>query len=296
MTKKGNSNERKSLCKEGKEAAEKKYKKHSAYASGFAKLVCMGKRRGLDGKMKVRKGYEEYKNEKDKKKKESTSGLSGWFKEKWVDVCSKKKDGSYKPCGRKNADDPKERKQYPYCRPSVRVNKNTPKTVGEMKKSEIEKMCKKKAKAKGKKNVYQSSKVTEYPFLPLKTVEQFEDYAEYRKVSKVARGEKKSSQSDMGFLEAYKKVKGNKEKLKNFPIKKEKKDGQDWWERRNNFCARHNKQMKNEDKYEKEGKYKGLPTRRHLGLIMWAYSPDSEKIKELGNKMKKIMQEKQMKN
>jgi hypothetical protein len=50
--------------------------------------------------------------------------LKRWFDEKWVDV----KTG--KPCGRssaKNSD-----RDYPACRPSVRVNSDTPKTSGEL--------------------------------------------------------------------------------------------------------------------------------------------------------------------
>jgi len=55
-------------------------------------------------------------------------GLGRWFKEKWVDV----KTG--KPCGRKKGE---KRKGYPACRPSKRVSKDTPKTVGELGKSKV---------------------------------------------------------------------------------------------------------------------------------------------------------------
>tara|TARA_A100001391_G_scaffold196314_1_gene174711 strand:- start:907 stop:1161 length:255 start_codon:yes stop_codon:yes gene_type:complete len=53
--------------------------------------------------------------------------LKRWFKEDWVDV----KTG--KPCGRRKGE---KRKGYPACRPSKRVSKDTPKTTGEMSKSE----------------------------------------------------------------------------------------------------------------------------------------------------------------
>ena len=56
----------------------------------------------------------------------SSGGLTRWFKEKWVDV----KTG--KPCGRQKG----EKRGYPACRPSKRVSSKTPKTVGEMTKSE----------------------------------------------------------------------------------------------------------------------------------------------------------------
>ena len=57
--------------------------------------------------------------------------LKRWFKEKWVDVKTGKK------CGRgKN----EKGRPYPACRPSVKVDKKTPKTTGEMTKEEKEKL------------------------------------------------------------------------------------------------------------------------------------------------------------
>ena len=66
--------------------------------------------------------------------------LKRWFKEKWVDV----KTGE--PCGRKKG----EGRPYPACRPSVKVDKKTPKTTGEMTKGEKEKFKKEKT---GPKNI-----------------------------------------------------------------------------------------------------------------------------------------------
>jgi len=56
--------------------------------------------------------------------------LNRWFKEKWVDVSRKKKDGTHPPCGRSKAK--KGSKGYPKCRPSVKVSSKTPKTSGSM--------------------------------------------------------------------------------------------------------------------------------------------------------------------
>ena len=56
--------------------------------------------------------------------------LNRWFKEKWVDVSRKDKDGKHPPCGRSKAK--KGSKGYPKCRPSVKVSRKTPKTSGEM--------------------------------------------------------------------------------------------------------------------------------------------------------------------
>ena len=66
--------------------------------------------------------------------------LKRWFKEKWVDV----KTGE--PCGRKKGDG----RPYPACRPSVKVDKKTPKTTSEMTKGEKEKFKKEKT---GPKNI-----------------------------------------------------------------------------------------------------------------------------------------------
>jgi len=69
----------------------------------------------------------------------SFGSLDRWFKEKWVNVC-KPKGKSYAVCGRSKSS----RKGYPYCRPLKRINSQTPKTVGEIGKEKIKKMCSKK--------------------------------------------------------------------------------------------------------------------------------------------------------
>lgn len=62
-------------------------------------------------------------------------GLDRWFAEKWVDV----KTG--KECGR---DEGEKRTGYPACRPSRRVNDDTPKTASELSSSEREKFVRSK--------------------------------------------------------------------------------------------------------------------------------------------------------
>ena len=101
-----------------------------------------------------------------------------------------------------------------------------------------------------------------YRFSSLDNAEQFEAYAKEKGVSKVARGEQPSKQSDGGFLQAAKRANGSKKKLSKMPIKKGSE--QTWWQRRNNFCARHaaGSGGKGLDK-------NGLPNRRELGMIMW---------------------------
>lgn len=64
-------------------------------------------------------------------------GLNRWFKEKWVNVCN----GKYSKCAKSS-------KKYPYCRPSVRVTSKTPRTVSEIPKSKLKKLCKRKKSSK----------------------------------------------------------------------------------------------------------------------------------------------------
>ncbi len=63
-------------------------------------------------------------------KSDISKNLNRWFKEKWVDVSRKNKDGKHPPCGRSKAS--KSSKGYPKCRPSVKVSNKTPKTSGSM--------------------------------------------------------------------------------------------------------------------------------------------------------------------
>jgi hypothetical protein len=77
------------------------------------------------------------------------SGLTRWFKEKWVNVCSKKKS----TCARSTSTSARSTSKYPYCRPTVRVNSKTPKTVKEIPKNKLKEMCKLKKNKTRMKNV-----------------------------------------------------------------------------------------------------------------------------------------------
>jgi hypothetical protein len=89
-------------------------------------------------------------------KKSKSSGLSRWFKEKWVDLNRpiSNKSGKiigYKSCGRKSA--LKSPGKYPLCRPSKKISFKTPKTIKEINKKSITKAKKEKARVKGSKNI-----------------------------------------------------------------------------------------------------------------------------------------------
>ncbi len=89
--------------------------------------------------------------------------------------------------------------------------------------------------------------------LPLSTVERYVPLARRLGVSEVARG-------PGGFLPAYRQAGGKVSRLPEY-----------WQRKREAFIARHMAQLvaNNEGLYDDEGR----PLRRHLALIMWAYSP-----------------------
>ena len=52
------------------------------------------------------------------------AGLKTWFNQKWVDIGSKRKDGSYAPCGRSKLAADRKRK-YPKCVPAAKAARMT---------------------------------------------------------------------------------------------------------------------------------------------------------------------------
>ena len=50
--------------------------------------------------------------------------LKKWFSQKWVDIGSKRKDGSYAPCGRSKLVADRKRK-YPKCVPAAKAARMT---------------------------------------------------------------------------------------------------------------------------------------------------------------------------
>ena len=84
--------------------------------------------------------------------------LNRWFKEKWVDVSRKDKDGKHPPCGRSKAKTSS--KGYPKCRPSVKVSSKTPKTSGSM--SEGQKQAATKRKRSKKQGVGGKPTIVKY--------------------------------------------------------------------------------------------------------------------------------------
>ena len=121
----------KSLYNKVKSEAKKRFKKWpSAYGSGW--LVREYKRRG--GK------YREGSSKKSYRQRSKGKGLTRWFDEKWINICKLPKKVA---CGRSKS----MKKNYPYCRPSKRINSQTPVLASELSKAEIKRRCSRKRKS-----------------------------------------------------------------------------------------------------------------------------------------------------
>lgn len=121
-----------------------------------------------------------------------------------------------------------------------------------------------------------------YPWLSIKKINKFIELASEYKVGEVSRGIKPSTKTDKGFYQMYKEVGGKSYKLQYVPVKENKPNGQDYWSYRITFIKSRLGQMKkaNTQLYVLEGKYKGLPTKQHLILILHGFSPDKNIYKE----------------
>ena len=103
-------------------------------------------------------------------------------------------------------------------------------------------------------------------YLPLTTIKRYEKLADTYNVSRVCRGVDKSTKTNEGFLVVYKRVK-NPEKLKDiFATKNTTWDSY----RRNVIKAKLAQMQKNKIPLYIDGK----PSKMHVILIMWGYSPD----------------------
>jgi len=106
-----------------------------------------------------------------------------------------------------------------------------------------------------------------HPWLTLDAVEAAIPAMEATGAAEVARGAKPSSVTPIGFIEAYRYAHGDPDVMAEMPATA----GQSWAQRRADFVHRHMAQVevRGEPLFDGEGN----PTRRHLGLIAWAYSP-----------------------
>lgn len=107
-------------------------------------------------------------------------------------------------------------------------------------------------------------------YLDLKVIKKYEKYADYYNIARICRGLDKSTKTKEGFLVVYKRLKDHN-KLKNIYATK----NTTWDKYRTNYVNAKLAQMKK----NKIALYddKGIPTKMHIILIMWGYSPDIKK-------------------
>ena len=117
-----------------------------------------------------------------------------------------------------------------------------------------------------------------YKFLSLPQIKKYEKIAKIYGVCKIARGVEKSKKTDKGFLQIYKEVNGKMNKLQYIPVKLNKPEGQDYYSYRIEFIKSRLGQIKkaNTPLYYLSGKFKDLPTKQHIVLIMHGFSPDKK--------------------
>lgn len=114
------------IYEKAKKIVYKQYEKPSAYRSGA--LVKEYKKLFYDKYGDTKKPYQGKKTDKQP--------LTRWFDEKWQDINPNKTNET-----------------YPVYRPTIKVNKETPKTVDEISKQKLNKQIKLKQKIKDKKNL-----------------------------------------------------------------------------------------------------------------------------------------------
>lgn len=120
-----------------------------------------------------------------------------------------------------------------------------------------------------------------YPAMALSDISFWEPLAERWRVSEVARGKRRPELRGKmprdwprSFMLVYKRAGG---KITRMP---------EWWQKeRERFIARHMAQVRRQN--ETLWRADGLPTRRHLALIFWAYSPDPGRLRRLLEAAKK---------
>ena len=83
---------------------------------------------------KRRKSRKTKRRRRTKRRNSRKGGLSRWFAEEWIDVCTGR------PCGRRKGS----KRKMPYCRPKRRITKGTPRTRRSLSKKKIKEMCRKK--------------------------------------------------------------------------------------------------------------------------------------------------------
>ena len=118
----------------------------------------------------------------------------------------------------------------------------------------------------------------DFPYLNINIIRKFLPLAEFYNISRKARGLEQPTTSDFSFLPLYEYVKGNHMKLKQIPAKESVRNGISMDKKRMIAVRGKYGQMRRIQipLFHTEGPLKGLPTKMHTILILWAFSPASE--------------------
>ena len=116
-----------------------------------------------------------------------------------------------------------------------------------------------------------------YKLIPYKLMLSSIPYMAEKNVSEISRGIKQSKQTTKGFAQTWIDTKGSPAIL----TMRNGYNDQTWGIRRNSFIKRHLKQIKlnNEPLFEN-----GNPSRRHLSLIAWGYTPNKKRLETWAKK------------
>lgn len=98
-----------------------------------------------------------------------------------------------------------------------------------------------------------------YKLMSWRQVERWLAEIDRLEVSRVARGEERSTVTREGFLQAYRRWPSRRQLARAWA-----REGETWLERRDRFVARHLAQYRRKRTY-----------RRRLALIAWAYDPEA---------------------
>ena len=135
------------------------------------------------------------------------------------------------------------------------------------------------------------NKTQSFPYMTYKQIKSLEFLADFYDISVKARGLQKPTTSDKGFVSVWKEVNSDKKRLRNYPIKMSVPQGQTWDKHRNFYITRRLSMIKNSKHalYYTTGAFQGLPTKLHVNMMMWGYSPDAKSVLSNINKYRSII-------
>lgn len=114
-------------------------------------------------------------------------------------------------------------------------------------------------------------------YLPLDVVEAFQPLADKYGVKTEVSG------VDISFLKAYREADGDLKKLRVLKVNPDDEKSITWDVHRNKYLKPLVDRVKGDDApplYRTEEKVRGVPTKEHVELVMWGYSPEVTKLKK----------------